>query len=131
MGRKRHTPEQIITALREAEVALARREDRPWPEYMRGRPITTRQVAQLLNPFGTKPKPTLIDGKTLQGYMLKDFQDAFTRYLLPFDPAQKEERNEETAPSGSNIIPISRLNHEALRRRREKAQRERRENMLI
>ena len=25
MGRKRHTPEQIITALREAEVGLARR----------------------------------------------------------------------------------------------------------
>ena len=27
MGRRRHTPEQIITALREAEVALANRED--------------------------------------------------------------------------------------------------------
>ena len=25
MGRKRHTPEQIITALREAEVGLARK----------------------------------------------------------------------------------------------------------
>ena len=28
MGRKRHTPEQIITALREAEVGLARRQIR-------------------------------------------------------------------------------------------------------
>jgi hypothetical protein len=31
----------------------------------------------------------LADGKTLKGYKLEDFADAFSRYLPPFDPSQR------------------------------------------
>ena len=44
---------------------LAKKDDRPWPEYKDGNPITSRQMAELLNPFSIKPKPVnMKKGKT-------------------------------------------------------------------
>lgn len=59
-------------------------EDRPWPEWNRGKEITAAQVARQLKPFGIKSK-TLRTGygsKAQKGYMLEHFQDAFDRYLV-------------------------------------------------
>lgn len=60
-------------------------EERPWPEWRRGKPLTTRQLARLLKPFGIRPK-TFRDGyETHKGYLKGDFNDAFSRYLpVPF-----------------------------------------------
>lgn len=57
--------------------------ERPWPEWRRGKPITTRQVAKLLQPFGIRSRQLrLRDGRAgIHGYLLTDFQDAFARYL--------------------------------------------------
>jgi putative DNA primase/helicase len=43
--------------LTSAEMAreLSEMEDRPWPEWHQGRPITAPQVAKLLEPFGIRP----------------------------------------------------------------------------
>ncbi len=82
---------------------LARREDRPWPEYRRGSPITARQVAQLLRRFPVKPKPRWMDGKTQQGYKLGDFQDAFRRYLPATDHQGTQESNNDATNSGFSI----------------------------
>ena len=35
--------------------ALVAMEDRPWPEWRHGKPITPRQLAKLLEPFDIKP----------------------------------------------------------------------------
>ncbi|MCH7539827.1 MAG: DUF3631 domain-containing protein, partial [Proteobacteria bacterium] len=61
--------------------ALAEREDRPWPEWRRGKPITPRQIARLLEPFGIKPAARRDGGTVFKGYTKAQFVDVFTRYL--------------------------------------------------
>ncbi|HVR10578.1 MAG TPA: DUF3631 domain-containing protein [Thermoanaerobaculia bacterium] len=66
---------------------LCAREERPWPEWKAGRPLTAVQLARLLKPFGVRPG-TLREGATTgKGYQLGDFADAFTRYLPPSEPS--------------------------------------------
>ena len=66
--------------------ALEKMDERPWPEYRRGEPITARQLAELLKPFGIRPKQKRSAKKgrkqnPKRGYVLKDCADAFSRYL--------------------------------------------------
>ncbi len=67
----------------ELAVTLTNMETRPWPEWLRGKPITPRQIAKLLEPFGIRPKDLrLADGRTgIKGYRVEEFTDAFFRYL--------------------------------------------------
>jgi len=60
---------------------LPDREDRPWANYHRGRPVSAHDVARLLRPFGIQPKTLRFEGSTAKGYSLEDCQDAFERYL--------------------------------------------------
>jgi putative DNA primase/helicase len=65
---------------------LEKREDRPWPEYRNGKPITQRQVAKLLEPFGIVSGTKRFESGTAKGYYLAAFEDAFGRYLAPGTP---------------------------------------------
>jgi len=56
-------------------------EDRPWPEWYRGKPLSSRQLAKLLKPFSVSPGTIRTSGGTMKGYRLETFKDAFTRYL--------------------------------------------------
>jgi hypothetical protein len=56
-------------------------EDRPWPEWRHGRPITAASVSRLLKGFGIKSKQIRFDEENLRGYQAADFRDAFDRYL--------------------------------------------------
>lgn len=80
--------------------ALGAMEDRPWPEWRNGRPITAPQLAKLLKPFGIAPRSLrLDDGRTgIKGYRLDSFRDAFTRYL-PAAPATPLHSGQTAAPS--------------------------------
>jgi putative DNA primase/helicase len=61
--------------------ALRGMEDRPWPEWSKGKPLTVRQVAKLLAPFEIRPK-TIRDGPERgKGYLLHDCAEIFSRYL--------------------------------------------------
>jgi putative DNA primase/helicase len=60
---------------------LVEKEERPWPEYRKGKPITARQVASVLKPFEITPHSVRIGSMTPKGYELADFKDAFGRYL--------------------------------------------------
>jgi len=61
---------------------LAKMEDRPWPEWYKGRPITPRQIAKRLGGFGIHPGTIRVPtGGTIKGYELQKFTDSFTRYL--------------------------------------------------
>jgi Protein of unknown function (DUF3631) len=66
---------------RDLVAALTKMEDRPWPEWSRGKPLTTRQLAALLRPFGIGPKALWIAGETQKGYEPAAFEDAWARYL--------------------------------------------------
>jgi putative DNA primase/helicase len=60
-------------------------EDRPWPEWKKGDPLTKTQLARLLKPFGVRPDQLWIDadGKKTKkrGYRLEWFGEVFARYL--------------------------------------------------
>jgi hypothetical protein len=56
-------------------------EERPWPEWSKGKSITARQVARLLAPFEIHPKPIRDGAMVGKGYRLEDCTDAFFRYL--------------------------------------------------
>ncbi|MGH8116593.1 MAG: DUF3631 domain-containing protein [Rhodanobacteraceae bacterium] len=62
-------------------------EDRPWPEWGHAqKPITARQIAKLLEPFGIKPRQVRIGPDNLQGYLAAAFDEAFARYLPGGNP---------------------------------------------
>ena len=61
--------------------------ERPWSEWRRGQPITERQLARLLSPYGVRPRQ-LWDpaaGK-IRGYVREHLVDVWVRYLPPSDP---------------------------------------------
>lgn len=60
---------------------LTAMEDRPWPEWRSGKPITPRQVAKLLGPFGIAPTTIRTMAGTAKGYLASQFEDVFRRYL--------------------------------------------------
>jgi putative DNA primase/helicase len=72
--------------------ALTEREDRPWPEWRNGKPITGRGVAKLLKPFGVTPSVMWIREKSRRGYDRADFADAFARYVRTDDDHDRIER---------------------------------------
>jgi len=58
--------------------------------------LSQPQLAQLLKPFGVKPKGIRIGAGTPRGYRLADLSDAFSRYL-PTEtqhPQQESDLNE-------------------------------------
>ena len=57
-------------------------EERPWPEWRNGKPITSRQLARLLEPFGVTPRTIRFETSTAKGYLLESFTDIFSRYLV-------------------------------------------------
>jgi hypothetical protein len=59
---------------------LADMEDRPWSEWRKERPITPRQMAELLEPFGIIPQQLWNAGKNNNGYKKSQFEDLFARY---------------------------------------------------
>ncbi len=62
---------------------LAGMNDRPWPTFDRGRPITPAGIARMLKPFEIFPGTIRIGNETPKGYTLLALEDAFSRYLPP------------------------------------------------
>jgi len=83
------------TILRE----LVKMEERPWPTWG-GMPITARQLAGLLRPFGIYSKTIRVGDKTPKGYVLEHLQDAFSRYLAPSDPQPAQHPNDDAELPG-------------------------------
>ncbi len=67
--------------------------DMDWSTYNRGQPISSRQLARFLSAYGIKSKTVRMKADyTPKGYEVREFEDAFARYLppLPDDPADAE-----------------------------------------
>ena len=62
--------------------------DAPWAEARRGKPINPNWLSRRLKPFDVKPKNLRVEGKVSKGYELRDFDDAFGRYLCEASPVQ-------------------------------------------
>jgi putative DNA primase/helicase len=77
--------------------ALAEMVERPWPEWSKGKPITQRQIAKMLKPFGIEPRVIRVGNETPRGYQLDDLQDALSRYTaLP--NATMQQLNNDAGP---------------------------------
>jgi putative DNA primase/helicase len=60
---------------------LGTKDERPWPEFNKGKPISARQLAALLKPFGIRPKEIRRGTEVDRGYRREWFDDAFARYV--------------------------------------------------
>ena len=79
--------EDILTFLHKLEEA-------PWGD-LKGKPLDSRKLANLLQPYGVKPDQVKIGGVNHRGYKRADLQDAWARYL----PVKEEEgRNLDPSP---------------------------------
>jgi putative DNA primase/helicase len=98
----------------EIVAALAEMDARPWPEWTRGKPITARGVAKLLDPF--KIRPTTIrlpSGTTPKGYTREGFADAFGRYLPDVSATPQQVNDFNELPRTENATrrdPVADLN---------------------
>jgi hypothetical protein len=80
----------------------------PWATYNKGKPISERQVAGLLKPYGIKPKTIRLDdgaykGTTAKGYLLEWFTDVFARYCASSteEPPSSAKADDPSPPGGS------------------------------
>ena len=60
---------------------LAKIEGRSWANFNNGFSLSPIQLAAMLRPFHIMPKSIRIGPKTPKGYLLKDFENAFARYV--------------------------------------------------
>jgi putative DNA primase/helicase len=61
--------------------AVCEIETSPWAEWSQGKPLTKGKLSRLLKPFEVYPDTIRVEEKTLRGYMVDWFQEAFRRYL--------------------------------------------------
>jgi hypothetical protein len=69
--------EQVTTA--SLVEALCADEEAPWGDW-HGKPITSRQLARLLRPFGIRSRDLWTDAGSKKGYRRADFTAAWARY---------------------------------------------------
>jgi Protein of unknown function (DUF3631) len=63
--------------------ALVELEESSWLELHKGKPLTVRGLARLLNPYGIGSGSVRLGEKTRKGYYRRSFEDAWSRYLPP------------------------------------------------
>jgi hypothetical protein len=85
----RMSSESLITA-------LITDPEKPWQEFKAGKPITQRQLATLLKPFGILPKNVRVKReaggeKVTKGYERDQFTDAWGRYVTTEEPKVLED----------------------------------------
>ena len=62
--------------------ALVAIEGRPWAEFRKiEKPLSSNGLARVLDRYGIKPDTVRIGSRTPKGYMLRQFQEAFSSYL--------------------------------------------------
>jgi hypothetical protein len=66
-------------------------EDRPWPEWRHGKPMTKVQLARALAPFGIRPATIRQGDTTPKGYRKEAFEEAWERYLPSDTPLSAQE----------------------------------------
>ena len=84
VGTHEHVTSEALLA------ALLKLDEAPWSTWNKGRPISPRQVAALLRPFGIRSQQ--VHPENVKGYQRQDCADAFRRYL-PADPNVPKDRN--------------------------------------
>jgi hypothetical protein len=87
--------------------------DGPWAR------LSGSELARMLRPFEIGPKQLWVDGRNLRGYLLRDFRDAFERYLPAAEDNGSEESRREIkkASSLAGLAPAEGRGSEPARQR--------------
>jgi Protein of unknown function (DUF3631) len=86
--------------------ALCAREESPWETWGYGRGLTPHALARQLKQFDIRPRH-MSDG-TARGYALSQFEDAFSRYLVPDTEEIVKPSNDVAAPPWAAELPTKR-----------------------
>ena len=78
-------------------VDLSTYDERPWPDWRQGRPMTENQLARVLRPFGVRPSVIRFGEVTARGYLREAFSDSWARYLPGGDPTPKPDPTPDPA----------------------------------
>jgi Protein of unknown function (DUF3631) len=80
----------------------------PWISLYHGRGLDDRGLSRMLKPYGgISPKRIRIGDETLRGYDFGDFQDAWSRYLVPASPESATSATSATVggdPTASTFV---------------------------
>jgi putative DNA primase/helicase len=96
---ERHT-DRLASA--DIVATLVARDDRPWAELGKAhRPLTKAGLARLLRPFGIAPDSIRIGDETPKGYLQKQFDDAFSRYLATFPLSERNNATTQRPVGGT------------------------------
>ncbi|MBN1443107.1 MAG: DUF3631 domain-containing protein [Planctomycetes bacterium] len=102
----RRTADRLRTE--EIIAELTSRDERPWPESRKdGKPLNARQLAALLRPYGVRSRQFRRNDPSrapTQGYVRRDLEQVFLRYLPPSDPLQP--LHEDGERSCDDIDPL-------------------------
>lgn len=80
-------------------------EDMDWRTYNHGKPLSARQLAKFMSAYGIKTKTVRMkEGYTPKGYEVREFADAFARYL-PDLPSAPTSENAKPLRAGKPPIP--------------------------
>ena len=94
--------DQDVDRLTSAKIVeeLVKMEERPWPEWRGGKPLTQTGLALLLGSFSVRPQQLWIDGAKTRGYNREGFGDAWSRYLAPDDSPSESFSERPPVPGG-------------------------------
>ena len=92
-------PERLPT--RDVLSYLRDLEDRPWSRWGTN---SRNQLSNLLRPFGIFSRDIKVDGASLKGYRLQDFQDAWERYAGPVATSRERENSVATGRDRENQV---------------------------
>ena len=78
--------------------AFLKRDEAPWNEINRGRPLSPHGLARRLHPIDIRPKVIRFSiNRTARGFTRKAFEDAWARYLG--DPESEDDEDETEVPA--------------------------------
>jgi len=85
--------------------ALCHDPEANWSTYYRGQPITQKHIAHKLGEYGITPKSVRLGPHdTPKGYELRQFQDAFARYVP--SPVENDDLS-ATPPQSNNQVAVA------------------------
>src|SRR5581483_3789989 len=80
-------------------------DESPWGARRRGEGLDPRGLADLLRPFGIKPKKVRRGEEVRKGYHLDQFSDAFERHLPPLREGEHGATRGTSAPLSQADVP--------------------------
>ena len=78
-----------------------------WGSYNRGSPLTARQLARNLSSYGIRSKTVRIGMHTPKGYEVREFDEAFKRYLPLPEPTSAPIPEDEQELVSETLEPLS------------------------